>query len=86
MLCALLGKRPAPPARSGAGLDKVLSETTPTSPGKTVPSYLKNRKKLCHLWFHTAYVRDNFLVLTKEFVDKANKVSHCLPQGAPVEI
>ena len=30
--------------------------------------------KMCHLWFHTAFVERNFLVFDKSVVDKACKV------------
>jgi len=33
--------------------------------------------KMCHLWFHTAFVERNFLVFDKSVIDKAVKDKHC---------
>lgn len=30
--------------------------------------------KICHLWFHTGYVAENFLAFSKDCIDKACKV------------
>lgn len=45
-------------------------------------SPLGKRKKLCHLWFHTGYVRDCFLAFSRGVVDKASKVSPASSQSA----
>lgn len=36
------------------------------------------KTKLCHLWFHTAYVSDFHLCFSRGAVDKANKVRVCV--------
>jgi hypothetical protein len=33
--------------------------------------------KMCHFWFHTAFVERNFLVFDKSVIDKATKDKHC---------
>ena len=38
---------------------------------------LSNDDKMCHLWFHTAFVERNFLVFDKSVIDKACKDKHC---------
>ena len=34
-------------------------------------------QEMCHFWFHTAFVGPGYLRLTKNVIDKANKVRDC---------
>ncbi len=40
--------------------------------------------RVAHLWFHADFVALNFLVFSKEHIDKANKVGQCCVPFAAV--
>jgi hypothetical protein len=70
-------KQSSEPSAGGEGKKSGGAQKQDKKKDKTGP--LGKRKKLCHLWFHTGYVRDCFLAFSRGVVDKASKVREAKP-------